>query len=73
MAVIREQRARTVAGMSPGWCIEDWLHSIKARIGIVQYLSDKALEAMKEFFQALWPEKAVLETVRDLAAMLSRA
>ena len=48
--------------MSPEWCIEDWLHSIKDQIGIVQYLSDKALEAMKEFFQALWPEKAILES-----------
>ena len=49
--------------MSPEWCIEDWLYSVKARIATVRYLSDKALEAMKEFFQALWPEKVVPETV----------
>ena len=73
MVALPKARAQEIEGMSAEWGVEEWLHSTRARITMIKKLSSDAKEAMTELFQALWPDEAIPETIRDLARHLSDA
>ena len=47
----------------PRWSMEDWLHSLRARVSMLRRRGDTLRGLMESTFAALWPDEPFPETL----------
>ena len=73
-AVSAVRNARIQEGpISSEWTVEDYLYSVKARLGPIKRLGGDVLTMMLSLFHALWPGVPQPKTVRGMAEKMAEA